>query len=87
MVTKKIIADKILSYLQHQTSLQELVALAEDTLASSQYEDDNKHTTRNVLAQLGLADVKAFGLDWEQCETLMKNLGYTLQVRALQTTA
>ena len=85
MVTKKIIADKILAYLQHQLSLSELVAWAENTLTLSQYYDDNKHTTRNTLAQLGLADVKNFGLDWEQCELLMHNLGYTLQVKALET--
>jgi len=36
------------------------------------------------LAQLGLADVKSFGFDWEQCEKLMDDLGYKLEVNALE---
>ncbi|MDR0793560.1 MAG: hypothetical protein LBE82_09660 [Chitinophagaceae bacterium] len=87
MVTKKIIAAKILAYLQHQIPLQELVAWAENTLALSQYKDDDERITRNTLAHLGLADVKSFGLDWEQCEILMNDLGYALQVSALETIA
>jgi hypothetical protein len=51
---------------------------------SAGYTEDNNHTVRNVLAQLGLADVKSFGLDWEQCEKLMDDLGYKLEVNALE---
>jgi ABC-type transport system involved in cytochrome c biogenesis ATPase subunit len=87
MVTKEVIANKILMYLQHRLSLEQLVAWAEDILTLSQYEDDDEHTERNVLARLGLADVKDFGLDWEQCENFMNDLGYTLQVHAMETTA
>jgi len=82
MVTKKIIANKILAYLKHQLSLNELVDWAENTLMSIDYKEDNDHMVRNALAQLGLADVKSFGLDWEQCEKLMDDLGYKLEVNA-----
>jgi hypothetical protein len=41
------------------------------------------HTIRNILAQLGLADVKAFGLEYQDCENMMQKLGYTLEVKAL----
>ena len=56
---------------------------AEQSLIDSQYEDDNFHTIRNSLSQLGLADVKAFGLEWKDCETIMEKLGYKLEVNAL----
>jgi hypothetical protein len=83
MVTTKIIANKILAYLKHQLSLNELVDWAENTLMSMDYkEEDDSRIARNVLAQLGLADVKAFGLDWEHCEKLMHDLGYRLEVNA-----
>lgn len=82
MVTKEIIANKILAYLKHQLSLNELVDWAENTLMAMDYKDDNSDIVRNVLAHLGLADIKAFGLDWEQCETLMHDLGYRLEVKA-----
>lgn len=34
----------------------------------------------SVLGQLGLADVRSFGLAWEDCQAMMKQLGYSLQV-------
>ncbi len=83
MITKKIIADKLLAYLQHSLTLNDLVNWAEDSLISSDYEDDNVHTIRNTLAYLGLADVKSFGLEWKDCESLMEQLGFKLEVKAL----
>ncbi|MBW6537849.1 MAG: hypothetical protein K0B11_22770, partial [Mariniphaga sp.] len=37
---------------------------------------------RDILAQPGLADVKTFGLYWEDCDNMMKKLGYTLKIDA-----
>jgi hypothetical protein len=83
MITKKIIADKLLAYLQHQLLSEDLVNWAEQALIESSYEDDKFHTIRNALSQLGLADVKAFGLEWKDCEAIMQKLGYKLEVNAL----
>ncbi|MEO5649562.1 MAG: hypothetical protein ABIR03_06510 [Ginsengibacter sp.] len=84
MITKKMIGDQLLAYLQHRLTLEELTDWAENTLMNGLYEDDPLHTSRNALAQLGLADVKAFGLEWKDCESIMSNLGYKLEVRALE---
>jgi len=83
MITKKIIADKLLAYLQHRLPLEDLVNWAEQTLMTSSYDDDNSHTIRNTLSQLGLSDVKAFGLEWKDCEAIMEKLGFKLEVNAL----
>ena len=83
MITKKSVADKLLSYLQHKVSLKELVDWAEESLMKGCYEDDQFHSIRNALSQLGLADVKAFGLEWKDCEAIMQNLGFKLEVKAL----
>ncbi len=83
MITKKLIADKLLAYLQHRLSLEDLVNWAEQSLTNSNYEDDSAHNIRNTLAQLGLADVKAFGLEWKDCEAIMETLGFKLEVNAL----
>ncbi len=83
MLTKQNIADQLLAYLQHHLSLIELINWAEVTLMNSNYEDDESHTIRDILAQLGLADVKAFGLEYQDCEAVMQKLGYTLEVKAL----
>ncbi len=84
MITKKVIANKLLAYLQHRLSLEDLVNWAENSLIESRFEDDNYHTIRNSLAQLGLADVKTFGLEWKDCEAIMKKLGFKLEVNALE---
>jgi len=83
MITKDIIAARLLAYLQHRLSINELVDWAELSLAEGNYEDDPLHTIRDILAQLGLADVKAFGLEYQDCESMMQKLGYTLEVKAL----
>ena len=83
MITKKTIADKLLGYLQHRLSLTELVYWAEETLMNGSYDDDEAHSIRNTLSQLGLADVKSFGLEWKDCEAIMQRLGFKLEVKAL----
>ncbi len=82
MITKKIIADKILAYLQHRMSFNDLVYWAEQNLLKGDYEGDKNKTIRNTLAQLGVADVKAFGLEWKDCEIMMEKLGFKLEVKA-----
>ena len=84
MVTKKITSNKIVSYLHHEISLDELLLWVEDTLMNSNYEKDTTNSLRDVIAKLGLAIVKSFGLDWDTCENLMKHLGYKLEVKALE---
>jgi len=83
MITKGIIAEKLLAYLQHRLSINELVDWAEQNLMEGAYEDDQFYAVRSILAQLGLADVKAFGLEYQDCEAIMQKLGYTLEVKAL----
>lgn len=83
MITKEIIANKLLAYLQHRLSLGDLVDWAERSLMNGSFEEDEFHTIRNALSQLGLADVKAFGLEWKDCEAIMESLGFKLEVKAL----
>ena len=34
----------------------------------------------SVVAPLGVADVRAFGLTWEECESMLKRLGFSARV-------
>jgi hypothetical protein len=36
-----------------------------------------------VISRLGVADVRAFGLAWEDCEDLLKKLGYAARVEVV----
>ncbi len=44
------------------------------------FEAEHFDAIRGAIAKLGLADVKAFGLTWEDCEALLKRLGYSVRV-------
>jgi hypothetical protein len=37
----------------------------------------------SVIARLGVADVRAFGLAWEDCEALLRELGFSPRVEVV----
>lgn len=75
MITNQAIAEKIQSYLQHTITINELVDWAEQCLVESEFESLN---SRDIVAHLGVADVKSFGLQWEDCEQFLNQLGYKI---------
>jgi len=84
MVTKKIAASALLSYMRHETTLASLVDWAEDALLEADFPEIDVHLLTQVLGRLGLADVRTFGLSWEECENLVKMLGYELKVQMME---
>ena len=80
MITKKIVAGKIAAYLRHDISLAELVSWAEDAVMDGEFAEDDTNSIAEVVARLGVADVRAFGLAWEDCEQLLRQLGYSARV-------
>ena len=79
-VTKQTVAEKIASYLRHDISLEELVSWAEDMMMDGEFDENDATTISHVVSRLGVADVRAFGLTWEDCEQLLRQLGYTARV-------
>jgi hypothetical protein len=57
-----------------------LVSWAESAIMDGEFDPANFPTIRDVVARIGLADVRAFGLMWEDCEQLLTQLGYSAQV-------
>jgi cobyrinic acid a,c-diamide synthase len=82
IITKQQLAVNLLNYLQDKISLEELVEWAENAFMEGVILDEDTDVVRDVLAKLGLADVKEFGLYWEDCVDIMKKLGYTLKIDA-----
>ncbi|MGD0767996.1 MAG: hypothetical protein ABSB42_07355 [Tepidisphaeraceae bacterium] len=76
-ITRQIVADQIAVYLHHQASLEQLVDWAERQMMDGDFESP---TVRDAVAQLGLADVRAFGLTWEDCQRLLRDLGFAAHV-------
>ncbi len=84
-ITRQAVADKLAAYLRHDVSLAELVTWAESALMESAFECEHFTEIRDVIAHLGVADVRAFGLTWEDCERLLKQLGYAAHVNIVAT--
>ncbi len=82
-VTKQMVAEKLAAYLRHQITLAELVDWAERTLMEAEFPEADAAMLSSVIARLGVADVRAFGLSWEDCEQLLGCLGYTARVEVV----
>ena len=76
-VTRQIVADQLAAYLRDQISLGELVDWAEEQVMEGEFESA---TVRDAVARLGLADVRPFGLTWEDCQRLLRDLGFAAHV-------
>ncbi len=81
--TRDEVIDKLADYLHHRITLGQLVDWAEQVMMEGMEGDfapDEYEGVREVVARLGLADVRAFGLTWEECEALAGRLEYRAQV-------
>ena len=84
MITREEVVKKLQAYLQRQLSLAELVDWAEDAMQEEEFEAEYHAEIRNVIARLGVADVRAFGLTWEECENLLAELGYHTSIEVVK---
>ena len=79
-ITKQTVADKIAAYLRHEISLEDMVDWAEESMMDGEFAEDQAVTLSAVISRIGVADVRAFGLTWEDCEGLLGQLGYAARV-------
>ncbi|MBI4522413.1 MAG: hypothetical protein HY695_01230 [Deltaproteobacteria bacterium] len=80
LITKQTVANKIAAYLRHEISVAELVDWAENAVMDGEFEEHETTVTVGAVSRIGVADVRAFGLTWEDCEQLLRQLGYTARV-------
>ena len=83
LVSKKAVAEKMGAYLHHEISLAQLVDWAEQAIMEGDFEEAEIDVLRSVISRLGVADVRTFGLTWEDCQDLLKDLGYSARVEVL----
>ncbi len=79
-ITKQTVADKIAAYLRHEIPLADLVDWAEEAMRDGEFAEDQLATLSAVISRIGVADVRAFGLTWEDCKRLLGQLGYAARV-------
>ena len=79
LITFEVLADKIRTYLQHQSSLAELVEWAENAMMDGEFEETNDYAIRDITGRLGVADVQAFSLGKEDFEQFLSQLEHTVR--------
>jgi hypothetical protein len=79
-ITRRDSAQKLIDYLHHKMTLAELVDWAETAIMEAEFEREHLEVLREIVARVGLADVRAFGLTWDDCEDFLSRLGYKVSV-------
>ena len=81
MITREIVRDKLMSYLNEQITLAQLVDWAETSFVDGWFEpDEDISVLRDIMAYLAAADTSAFPLTWDVCLDFMKRLGLPVRV-------
>jgi hypothetical protein len=83
VVTRQMIADKLTAYLHHRLTLVELVDWTEQMMQEGDFDEADCETLRDIVSRLGVADVRAFGLTWDECERFLQRLGYAVRVEVV----
>ncbi|MBC8262558.1 MAG: hypothetical protein H8E47_00340 [Anaerolineales bacterium] len=84
-ITRQRVAQKLIDYLQHRITLTELADWAELVMMEADFEEGDFETLRDIVGRLYLADVRAFGMTWEDCEHFLSQLGYRASVMVSKT--
>ncbi|MBI5379309.1 MAG: hypothetical protein HZA23_04045 [Nitrospirae bacterium] len=86
LVTRKTLAEMLIKYVNRTIDLPVLVDWAEEMIREADFEEEHFELIREILARLGLADVREFGLTWEDCSRYLHQLGYDVKVELSEVT-
>ncbi len=84
LLTKKTLADMLIKYINREINLPALVNWAEDMIKEADFESRSFELIRDILARIGLADVREFGLTWDDCYDYLHKLGYDVKVELVE---
>lgn len=83
VITRQVVSDKLLDYLNGTMTLSELVDWAENTFIDGTLEpDEDVDMLNDILAYLAAADTAQFPLTWEVCTEFLQRLGVSVKVVA-----
>ena len=87
VITKELVRRQLLAYLNRDITLTQLVDWAENALCDGDLDERDADLLRDIVARIGLADVREFGLSWDDCYGFLSRLGYDVQVSAMPVAA
>lgn len=80
VVTRKTLVEMLIKYINRSIDLSALVDWAEEMIKEADFEEGYFALIRDVIARIGLADVREFGLTWDDCYDYLHKLGYDVKV-------
>ena len=86
MITRKNVVERLNDYLHHRLELNDLVSWAESAMMDADFDPSDFDSIREIVARIGLANVRAFGLTWDDCESFLNRLGYQVRVEVSPST-
>ena len=82
-ITRQVTARKLNAYLKGRLSQAALVNWAERAMLDGDFAPADAAVLRKVVPRLGVADVRAFGLGWEDCRRMLRQLGFRARVEVV----
>jgi hypothetical protein len=82
MITRLTVKRHLLDYLNRRLTLAGLVDWAENAMMDDAMDEADIDVLTPIVARLGLADVREFGLSWDDCYDFLNRLGYRVAVVA-----
>lgn len=82
-ITRRSTAQKLHAHLKGQLPLAALVDWAEQAMLDGDFAPADAAVLRQVVPRLGVADVRAFGLEWADCSRLLRLLGFRAQIEVV----
>jgi hypothetical protein len=87
IITREVVTQKLLAYLNHDMTLAAFVDWAERTFIDDELEPDSDMEMLNdILMYLAAADTSQFPLTWEICSAFLERLGVTVQINIRPST-
>ncbi len=82
-ITRQTAARKLQAYLKGRLTLAELVEWAEQAMLQGSFAPADAAVLRKVVPRLGVADVRAFGLEWADCAQMLRQLGFRARIEVV----
>lgn len=82
-ITRQSVAEKIAAYLRGEITHAALIDWAETAVYHAELEPLHAGMLMGVLTKLAGADVEGYGILWEDCAQMLKDLGYIAHIEIL----
>ncbi len=82
-ITRQSTARKLNAYLKGRITQAALVDWAEQAMLKGDFARQDAAVLRKVVPRIGVADVRTFGLGWEECSRLLRLLGFRARVEVV----